>query len=53
MGVSRLSGVRNEEVSRRAGKERGLSGGDQRVLGWFGCVGRMDVLGLAKRQKWC
>ena len=36
-------GMRNEEVSRRAGIERELaSRADQRVLRWFGHVERMD-----------
>ena len=35
--------VRNEDVRRRAGIERGLtSRADQRVLRWFGHVERMD-----------
>ena len=35
--------VRNEEVRRRAGIEMELaSRADQRVLRWFGHVGRMD-----------
>ena len=35
--------VRNEELRRRAGIERELaSRADQRVLGWFGHVERMD-----------
>ena len=40
-------------MSRRAEKEMGLSSGDQRVLRWFGYVGRMDMLSLSKRQKLC
>ena len=40
--VSRMDSVRNEEVRRRAGIERELaSRADQRVLRWFGHVGRM------------
>ena len=38
-----MDGVRNEEVSRRAGIERELEKrADQRVFRWFGHVGRMD-----------
>ena len=41
--VSRMAGVRNEKVRRRAGIERELaSRADQRVLRWFGHVERMD-----------
>ena len=37
VGVSRMDGVRNEEVRRRAGIEREFaSRSDQRVLKWFG-----------------
>ena len=43
VGVSRMDGVRNEEVCRREGKERELRNRvDQRVLRWFGHVERMD-----------
>ena len=43
VGVSRMDKVRNEEAGRRAGIERELaSRADQRVLRWFGRVGRMD-----------
>ena len=43
VGVSRIDGVRNEEVRRRAGIERELaSRADQRVLRWFGHVERMN-----------
>ena len=42
--------VRNEEVRRRAGIERGLaSRADQRVLRWFGHVERMDDYRMAIR----
>ena len=42
--------VRNEEVRRRAGIERELaSRADQRVLGWFGHVERMDDYRMARR----
>ena len=42
--------VRNEEVRRRAGIERELaSRADQRVLRWFGHVGRMDEYRMARR----
>ena len=42
--------VRNEEVRRRAGIERGLaSRADQRVLRWFGHVERMDEYRMAGR----
>ena len=41
---------RNEEVRRRAGIERELaSRADQRVLGWFGHVERMDEYRTARR----
>ena len=40
VGVSRMDGVRNEEVRRRA---------DQRVLRWFGHVERMDEYRMARR----
>ena len=36
--------VRNEEVSRRAGRA------DQRVLRWFGDVERMDEYSTARRM---
>ena len=40
--------VRNEEVRRRDGIERELaSRADQRVLGWFGHVERMDEYRMA------
>ena len=43
VGVSRMDRVRNEEVRRKAGTERELaSRADQRVLGSFGHVKRMD-----------
>ena len=43
IGVSRLDGVRNEEVCSRAGIKRELaSRADHRVLRWFGHVERMD-----------
>ena len=49
-GVSRMDRVRNEEVRRRAGIERELaSRADQRVLRWFGHVGRMDEYRMARR----
>ena len=38
--------VRNEEVHRRAGIEKGA---DQRVLRWFGHVERMDDYRMARR----
>ena len=39
VGVSRMDGVRNEEVNRRAEIERELARGvDYRVLRWFGHV---------------
>ena len=42
--------VRNEEVRRRTGKERELaSRADQRVLGRFGHVERMDEYRMARR----
>ena len=41
--------VRNEEVRRRAGIKRELaSRADQRVLRWFGHVGRMDAYRMAR-----
>ena len=50
VGVSRMDGVRNEEVRRRAGIERGLGNrADQRVLRWFGHVERMDDYRMARR----
>ena len=50
VGVSRMDGVRNEEVRRRAGIERELaSRADQRVLRWFGHVERMDEYRMARR----
>ena len=43
VGLSRMDGVRNEEVRRRAGIEREFaSRADQRVSRWFGHVERMD-----------
>ena len=48
--MSRVDGVGNEEVRGRAGVEGELEGGaDQRVLGWFGHVERMDEYRLARR----
>ena len=42
--------VTNEEVRRRAGIENELaSRADQRVLRWFGHVGRMDEYRMARR----
>ena len=50
VGVSRMDRVRNEEVRRRAGKEREIaSRADQRVLRWFGHVERMDEYRMARR----
>ena len=49
-GVLRLDRVRNEEVRMRAGIERELaSRADQRVLGWFGHVERMDEYRMARK----
>ena len=49
VGVSRIDRVRNEEVCRRAGKERELaSTADQRELRWFGHVERMDEYCMAE-----
>ena len=48
--VSQMDRVRNEEVLRRAGKERELaSRADQRVLRWFGHVERMDDCHMDRR----
>ena len=50
VGVSRIDRVRNEEVRRRAGREKELvSRADQRVLRWFGHVQRMDEHRMAGR----
>ena len=50
VGVSRMDGVRNEEVHRRAKIERELASKvDQRVLRWFGHVERMDEYHMARR----
>ena len=50
VGVSRLDRLRNEEVRRRAGVERKLSERvDQRVLGWYGHMVRMNDERLTKR----
>ena len=50
VGVSRMDGVGNEEVRRRAGMERELaSGADQRVLRWFEHVEGMDDYRVARR----
>ena len=50
VGVSRMDGVRNEEVRKRAGIARELaSRADQRVLRWFGHVERMDEYRMARR----
>ena len=50
VGVSRMDGVRNDEVRRRAGTERELvSRADQRVLRWFGHVERMDEYHMARK----
>ena len=49
VGVSRMDGVRNEEVRKRAGMEMELaSKADQRVLRWFGHVERMDDYRMAR-----
>ena len=49
VGVSRMDGVGNEEVRRRAGIERELtSKADQRVLRWFGHVEKMDEYRMAR-----
>ena len=48
--VSRMDRVKNEEVRRRAGKERKLaSRADQRVLRWFGHVEIMDEYCMARK----
>ena len=48
--MSRMNGVRNEEVRRRAGIKMELaSRADQRVLRWFGHVKRMDDYRTARR----
>ena len=48
--VTRMDRVRNEEVRRRAGIERELaSRADQRVLGCFGHLERMDEYRMASR----
>ena len=50
VGVSRMDGVRNEEVRRRAGIERELaSRADQRLLRWFRHVERMDEYRMTRR----
>ena len=50
VGVSRMDRVRNEEVHRRAVIEREIANrADQRVLRWFGHVGRMDEHHVARR----
>ena len=50
IGVSRMDRVTNEEVRRRAGREKELVGrADQRVLRWFGHVERMDEHRMASR----
>ena len=50
VGVSRIDRVRNEEGRRRAEIERELaSREDQRVLRWFGHVGRMDEYRMTRR----
>ena len=42
VGVSRMDGVMNKEVRRRAGRERELASGvDQGVLRWFAHVKRI------------
>ena len=51
VGVSRMDGVKNEGVCRRAGIERELvSGVDQRVLRCYGHVERMDEFRVARRM---
>ena len=46
----RIDKVRNQEVRRRAGIEKGLaSRADQRVLSWFGHVECMDENHMARR----
>ena len=50
VGVSRMDGVKNEEVRRRPGIERELaSRADQRVLRWFRHVETMDEYRMARR----
>ena len=49
-GVSRMERVRNKKVRRRAAIEmKSASMADQRVLSWFGHVGRMDEYRMARR----
>ena len=49
VGESRMDGVRNEEVRRRAGIERELASVmDQRVLRWFEYIEKMDEYRLAR-----
>ena len=45
VGVSRMDGVRNEDVLRRELASRV----DQRILRWFGHVKRMDEYHIARR----
>ena len=48
--MSRIDTVRNEEVRRRSGIDIELeSRADQRVLKWFGHVGRVDEYHMARR----
>ena len=50
VGVSRMDGVRNEELRRKVGIEReSASRADQRVLRWFGHVERIDEYRMARR----
>ncbi len=50
VGVTRLDRVRNEEVRRRAGVVRKMSERvDQRVLGWYGHMVRMNEERLTNR----
>ena len=50
VGVSRIDGVRTEEVRRRAIIERELaSRADQRVLSWFWHVKRTNEYRMARR----
>ena len=51
VGMSQMDRVRNEEVRRRAGIERGICdySGSESILRWFGHVERIDEYRMARR----
>ena len=51
VGVSQIDRARNKQVHMRAGIEREVtSRADQRVLRWFGHVGKMNEYRMVRRE---